>query len=285
MEDEISVSVSSAEFYHSKLVALREIKAKNERLQRQIRKSLESVEAEYREVLEQIDRMHQNESNKRKLEVEFLKYTNPRENQSTLLYFLKNFTGGRNDLMPYEIENVDQSSSETDLEQQIKDFLGGNKPSSDSRALSFAPLKSSAISGAAPDNPASQARLSPFRDARGVRPRHAQEASHGGDIKEEDFADFENEPASKKDLEIKEEFEFSHHQTSEIKYTNFNFEETLKEEVKKEKEIQLSVEDSDLEDPSEPKQSLVDKLEVLGKREHGLFDEPLRVYPGGELTR
>jgi hypothetical protein len=266
-------------------MTLRDIKNKNLNLQKQIKKSLASVQEEYKEILEQIDNLYRNETNKRKLEIEFLKYTNPREDQSTLLYFLKNFSGGRNDLMPYEIESTEKPLSEVDLDQQIKEFLNENKIKQQSFNSPQDPNYITKVDETKPNESNlmqkiiieeknnqdlygnSMIRKFPFKEM------NPPKDSFGFlDIKNEDFANFGNENLQKKDLEIKEEREFSHQKTPKIEYTNFQFEES---------QIELSVDESDLEDDDENQHNIVNQLDLIAKRDHSMFTGPLHVYPGG----
>jgi hypothetical protein len=280
MQPNISFSCPDDEFSFSKLMSLREIKSKNSYLQKQIKKSLDLVQEEYQEILNQIENLYRNETNKRKLEIEFLKFTNPREDQSTLLYFLKNFTGGRNDLMPYEIENTDKPNSETDLDQQIKDFLNENenKKKDFEEKNYFGEINDPQVmqKGALESN---QEVFGDTMVQNISKNLPKKEVYSFLEIKEEDFADFSMDNPVKKVLEIKEEKEFSHQKTSKIEYTNFKFEETPSV-----KEIELSVDNSDLEDIDDAKRNIVDQLDLLAKRDHSMFTDPLNVYPGGEFT-
>ena len=136
-----SFSFSKDDFSYSKLMSLRELKDQNLRLQRHIQQSLACIQEEYIEVLKKIEVLNNKEHSKRKLDIEFLRFTNPRENQSTLLYFLKNFTGDRNDLMPYEIENnEDDQDLEENLDAQIMELLKatsqGNKDQKKEESIS-----------------------------------------------------------------------------------------------------------------------------------------------------
>jgi hypothetical protein len=207
-----SFSFSKEEFSHSKLLSLRELKDKNSRLQKQIKQSLECIQEEYKEILSQIEVLNSKENSKRKLNIEFLKFTNPRESQSTLLYFLKNFTGDRNDLMPYEIEQSDnEREMEEDLDAQIKEFLQNNakktKKLNDQKKVNQKETPQLKIEGGSkrPNSGERKEVMEKEKSLESIKDKRVKDLSFNEDsfmlmnIKEENFENFEKEEISKLD--------------------------------------------------------------------------------------
>ena len=66
------------------------------------------------------------ESRKRKLEVEFLEFCDPREDQSMVLYFLKGFAGSKTETAPIDLSLTDLRD-DPDLDDQLEQFFSDSK--------------------------------------------------------------------------------------------------------------------------------------------------------------